>query len=209
MAHREIMIVRHGQAYNTVEPDGRRVVVDRSNPPLTPYGEAQAVAAAHPVAEFGPDVVVASPFLRASQTAFAYLSLTGSSGVADVRMSEHFVFEPLSHFQGVDLTDYRHRFGDQLRIEDNLADLSRFPHFPEADALVEERVADLFAQWQARSDWKRAAFYGHGATVGALARLLAPSSPFEPAHCSISHFVEESDGWKPVVLNGVDHLADL
>ncbi|WP_449371817.1 histidine phosphatase family protein [Arthrobacter psychrolactophilus] len=42
---REIMIVRHGESYNTVQPDGRREVRDASNPPLTPRGEAQAARA--------------------------------------------------------------------------------------------------------------------------------------------------------------------
>ena len=39
---REILLVRHGEAYNSVEPDGLREVSDRSNPPLTPRANKRA-----------------------------------------------------------------------------------------------------------------------------------------------------------------------
>lgn len=206
---REIIVVRHGEAYNTVEPDGQRPVSDRSNPPLTPPGEAQAAAAARRTAQFAPDVVVTSPFLRAAQTAFAALTLTGQVGAAEVRMGEHFVFQPLAAFRGLDLADYRARFGDRLAVDDDLATLDRFPRFPEAESAVTVRVADLVDQWLAREDWRRAAFYGHGATVGALARLLDPRAIFEPLHCSVTHLVEDAPGcWRAITVNDVSHLPD-
>ena len=65
---RRILLVRHGQAYNSIEPDGRREVVDRSNPPLTPTGEQQAGELAQLLADFAPDRVLCSPFLRVAQT---------------------------------------------------------------------------------------------------------------------------------------------
>lgn len=206
---REIVLVRHGEAYNTVEPDGQREVRDRSNPPLTPHGERQAAAAARDVARFAPEIVVTSPFLRAAQTAFACLELAGTTGTVDVRMSEHFVFEPLADFTGLDLDEYRARFGGRLTVPADLAELGRFPRFPEGWASVTARVSDLADEWFARTDWTRAAFYGHGATVSAFALLLDPGAAFEPSHASITHFVEQAPGsWRAAVMSGVGRLAD-
>ena len=204
---REIVLVRHGEAYNTVEPDGVREVRDRSNPPLTPRGEAPAAAAARRVAAIAPDVVVTSPFLRVAQTAFAYLGSVDVVGVADARMGEHFVFEPLASFRGVDLANYRDRFGASIDVDDELATLSRFPSFPEDEVSVTRRVSALVAPWLERNDWTRAAFYGHWATVLPFAQLLDPSLSFEPGHCSVTHLVEEGPGsWRAVLVNAQDHL---
>lgn len=204
---REIVLVRHGEAYNTVEPDGRREVRDRSNPPLTPHGEQQAAAAAQDVAQFVPDVVITSPFLRAAQTAFAYLELAGTTGTVDVRMSEHFVFAPLADFTGVDLDEYRARFDDRLPVPADLAGLAPFPRFPEPWSSVTSRVSDLVDDWFARTGWTRAAFYGHGATVSALALLLDPDAAFDPSHASITHLVEQThSSWRAVDVNRVGHL---
>lgn len=204
---REIILVRHGEAYNTVEPDGQREVRDRSNPPLTLRGERQAVAAAHEVARFAPDVVVTSPFLRAAQTAFAYLEIAGTAGTVDVRMSEHFVFDPLAEFGGLDLDEYRVRFGRRLPVPADLAGLAPFPRFPEAPPSVISRVSDLVDEWLARTDWASGVFYGHGATVSALARLLDPGVVGEPPHASLTHLIEQPSGsWRAVAVGRVDHL---
>ncbi|ROR96739.1 broad specificity phosphatase PhoE [Salana multivorans] len=207
---REIVMVRHGEAYNTAEPDGLREVRDHANPPLTPLGEAQAAAAARPVAELAPDAVVVSPFLRAAQTAFAHLGPSGSVGTVDVRMSEHFVFRPLADFAGLDLEDYRARFGDRLLVGSDLATAARFPRFPEDEASLAARATSLVTEWLARDDWRRLALYGHWATVVATARVLDPGLDFEPGHCSITRVVEDAPGrWRVVQLAGREHLAGL
>lgn len=194
---RELVIVRHGEAYNTARSDGEREVRDPSNPPLTARGEAQAAAAAHRVRSFGPEVVVTSPFLRAAQTAVAYLELAGATGTADVRLSEHFAFQPLAAFGGLDLEDYRARFGDRLRVDAALATPAPFPRFPETHEAVLTRTSAALEDWLAR-DWTRGAFYGHGATVGAILALLVPESTgVEPLHGSITRLVEQEPGtWR-------------
>ncbi|MFT3889359.1 MAG: histidine phosphatase family protein [Arachnia sp.] len=207
---REILLVRHGEAYNSLEPDGRREVRDPSNPPLTPLGEEQAAAAAREVALFAPDAVVVSPFLRTAQTAFAYLGPAGAVGEADPRMSEFFAFEPLAGFAGVDLADYAARFGDALRVDADLADLARFPVYPESDDELAARGAAVAADWLARDDWTRVAFFAHWATVVAVAQALDPTLSFEPGHCSLTRLVERAPGqWEAVSINQVDHLARI
>lgn len=204
---REIVLVRHGEAYNTVKPDGLRPVLDPANPPLTPRGEAQAVATALAMCRLVPDMILLSPFLRVAQTAFAYLCLSDTIGLVDVRLGEHFAFPSLKHFHGINLTDYRARFSDRLRFDADLATSQPFPRFPESDASVDTRVRSLFRDLVARKDWTRAGLYGHGATVGALSHEMDSRVAFAPRHCSITRFVEESRGvWRPLAVNDVSHL---
>ena len=208
---REVLVVRHGEAYNTVAPDGRRAVPDPSNPPLTPRGEAQAALVTPVVSAFAPDVAVCSPFLRAAQTGAAALADVVVPAELDARMCEHFVYDPMRTFDGIDLEDYRSRFDGLYAIDDALGDRASFPAFPEDDASVTRRITSLADAWRARRDWSRAVFVGHGATVSALVRVLVPSASVvapDVGHCSVTRLVERPDGaWDVVSLFDVAHLA--
>jgi len=210
---REVLIVRHGEAYNTVEPDGAREVVDPSNPPLTPRGEAQAALLGPVVSAFAPDVAVSSPFLRAAQTGAAALADVVVPAALDVRMCEHFLFEPLRAFDGIDLADYRARFGALYVVPDELAVRATYPGFPEDAASVARRVTGLADAWRSRGDWERAVFVGHGATVSALVAALVPSAAVvapDVGHCSVTRLVERPGGaWDVVSLFDVAHLREL
>lgn len=210
---REVLVVRHGEAYNTVEPDGAREVADPSNPPLTPRGEAQAALLAPVVSAFAPDVAVSSPFLRAAQTGAAALAEVVVPAVLDVRMCEHFLYEPLRAFGGIDLADYRARFGALYAVPDGLADRASYPAFPEDEGSVARRVGALADDWRARGGWERAVLFGHGATVSALVAALVPSVAVvapDVGHCSVTRLVERPDGeWDVVSLFDVGHLRDL
>ncbi|MFC8731001.1 histidine phosphatase family protein [Luteimicrobium sp. NPDC057192] len=208
---REVLVVRHGEAYNTVAPDGRRAVPDPSNPPLTARGEAQAALVATVVSAFAPDVAVSSPFLRAAQTGAAALADVVVPAELDVRLCEHFVYDPMRAFAGIDLADYRARFGGLYAIDDALGDRASYPPFPEDDSSVTRRIASLADGWRARHDWSRAVFVGHGATVSELVRALVPSASVvapDVGHCSVTRLVERPDGeWDVVWLFDVAHLA--
>lgn len=205
---RRILLVRHGQAYNSIEPDGRREVVDRSNPPLTPTGEQQAGELARLLADFAPDRVLCSPFLRVAQTLHLALDGTPVPARADVRLSEEFVFDSLADFSGADLADSAARFGDAIEFAPELGERASYPELPEAAALLRERLSDLLTETLADTGWNRVAFFGHGATVGGLARLLLPTADLgEPAHASVTEVVEASDGWEPVRIAQLDHLS--
>jgi len=210
---REIMIIRHGQAYNSVAPDGRRDVRDRTNPPLTPLGEAQAALAAEVVSEFAPQHVVVSPFLRVAQTALAYLHAIGAQGTLDVRMCEFFIYGSLKDFNGVDADHYAKLLGDALPVPEALTRRTGFPGFAETPEALVARIADLAADWTGRGDWRHMAFYGHGATVRGLIEALDASLTDQtavPPHCSVTRLVETAaGGWKAAQLVDVSHLAEL
>lgn len=205
---RGILLVRHGQAYNTVEPDGQRDVVDRSNPPLTIAGERQAGDLAPVLAEFAPDLVLCSPFLRVAQT--AHLALAGSAvpARADVRLSEEFVFDSLIGFTGADLVDAADRFGPTIAFAPELGRRTSYPRYPEPGELLRARVSSLLAETLDDAGLHRIAFFGHGATVTGLAALLLPDVAIpEPGHASVTELVETVDGWEPVRLSDVQHLG--
>ncbi|MEK6647896.1 MAG: histidine phosphatase family protein [Actinomycetota bacterium] len=64
-----IYFVRHGETILT--PDRKFSGSGEPNPPLTDEGQAQAVAVAAEVAKLTPEVLIASPLLRTTQTAQA------------------------------------------------------------------------------------------------------------------------------------------
>jgi len=210
---REVLVVRHGEAYNTVEPDGAREVADPSNPPPTPRGEAQAALLAPVVSAFAPDVAVSSPFLRAAQTGAAALAEVVVPAVLDVRMCEHFFYEPLDTFVGIDLADYRARFEALYEVAEDLAERATYPEFPEGEGSVARRVGALADDLRARGDWERVVLVGHGATVSALVAALVPSAAVvapDVGHCSVTRLVERPDGeWDVVSLFDVGHLRNL
>lgn len=210
---REILLVRHGEAYNTIRPDGRREVRDACNPPLTPLGEAQAARAADVVRVFDPQHVIVSPFLRVAQTALAYLKPAAAEGRFDVRLSEVFIFDALRTFDGVAAQYYAELLGPALPVLDELTQRSSFPAIPEPEEALKSRVAALSRQWLEQSGWDRLVFYGHGATVLALIEALAPElierSP-DAQHCSITRLAQTPSGaWAPSLLADVVHLAGV
>ena len=70
-----IYFVRHGETILT--PDRRFSGSGEPNPPLTEEGRAQAALAAEEVAKLNPEILIASPLLRAAQTAERIASATG------------------------------------------------------------------------------------------------------------------------------------
>lgn len=81
----KIIFVRHGQAEHNVLKMSSSA---RDKHPLTELGMQQAQAAAQELMKHDIDVVIASPILRAQQTAQAYLDLSGKDVIIDDRIAE-------------------------------------------------------------------------------------------------------------------------
>ncbi len=81
----KIIFVRHGQAEHNVLNMSSSALEKH---PLTALGEQQAQHAAQQLLQHTVDVVIASPILRARQTADAYTSLTNASYILDERVGE-------------------------------------------------------------------------------------------------------------------------
>jgi probable phosphoglycerate mutase len=80
-----LLVVRHRQSTYNVD----RVFTGRADPPLSDEGAATAAVLAARLAPMGFDAIVASPALRARQTADAVAAVSGLAVVTDDRLLEH------------------------------------------------------------------------------------------------------------------------
>lgn len=80
----KIYAARHGQTQWNVD----NIVCGRSDIPLTEEGEKQALALAEKAAGYGLDIIIASPMIRAQQTARAVADRCGIEVLTDERLIE-------------------------------------------------------------------------------------------------------------------------
>ena len=92
----KLYVARHGQTDWNVQ----NKVCGSTNRPLTDVGKEQAKALAERVKELDIDVIIASPMLRAMQTAGAVSLATGIPVMMDDRLREH----DYGEFEGFDRT---------------------------------------------------------------------------------------------------------
>ena len=90
----KLYVARHGQT----DWNSRNLVCGSTNLPLTEKGIEQAEALGERVKSLGIDVIIASPMIRAQQTAKAVSDATGLPIITDERLREH----DYGAFEGVD-----------------------------------------------------------------------------------------------------------
>ena len=90
----KLYVARHGQTQWNVE----NKVCGSTNIPLTEQGKEQAKALAERIKNLDIDVIIASPMLRAMQTAGAVSIATGIPVIMDERLREH----DYGEFEGFD-----------------------------------------------------------------------------------------------------------
>jgi len=207
----DLLIIRHGEAYNTAPHDGQRTVSDPANPPLTPLGERQAEELRSVLAEFAPDTIVVSPFLRAVQTVFPYLAAAAATPVrVEWRFGEIMTNPVFRQFRGIDLSDYRGRFSGRIPFPPALSGRAVFPEYPESPESVRNRVAALWRELDGPGGAPaRIACVGHGASLGALLTQLVPECAAETGHvnCGATHLRRGPSAWRPLFINRADHLT--
>ncbi len=90
----KLYVARHGQT----EYNSKNLVCGSTNLPLTELGKEQAKALAEKIKDKNIDVIIASPMIRAMQTAGAVSLATGIPVIMDERLREH----DYGAFEGVD-----------------------------------------------------------------------------------------------------------
>lgn len=90
----KLYVARHGQT----EYNSKNLVCGSTNLPLTELGKEQAKALAEKMTDKNIDVIIASPMMRAMQTAGAVSLATGIPVIMDERLREH----DYGAFEGVD-----------------------------------------------------------------------------------------------------------
>jgi broad specificity phosphatase PhoE len=174
-----VMLLRHG------EPDWAPEGASVPDPGLTPYGRAQARAAAERLAAEGVDAIYVSPYRRAQETAAPLASLTGLvphtlPGLAEISVAvdglsqeaaDRYFAEaarrPLAeHWEGwPDAESFRDFHARVTSALETL--LSRHGFRSRRDAQHD------FTQWDLDGEPSRIAIVGHGGTNSvALAHLL-------------------------------------
>ena len=206
-----LVLIRHGESNVTVN---RTIGGFRTCSGLSPLGRQQVERLRlrlEATGELGADVLIASNFARAIETAEILAPGFGGIPVAiDDGFGEH---DPGPEIDGMTFDEYVDRFGTP--------DWTGDPHqviFPggETTAQFHSRVEDALTRTVRAHRGKTVVVSCHGGVVDAAFRLLlrtAPTGLFElhTLNTSLTEFqpATAGDAWKLTRYNDAAHLADL
>ena len=182
------MLLRHGQTLMSVEKRYAGI----SDVPLTDVGLRQADAAAKRLASAELDVIVASPLLRARQTADA----VASSCVAELVIDEGFRETDFGAWEGLTFAEVRDRWPAELDAW--LADPSVAPPSGESFSAVQSRVSAALARALAAYPLRRVLVVSHVTPIKTLitTALGAPPAAMYRMHLDVA------------ALSEIDYYAD-
>jgi len=197
------LLLRHGQTPMSVQ----KRYAGRSDIPLTDVGLEQAAAAAKRLASAGIDVIVASPLLRARQTAGEVAATTGAPVVTD----EGFRETDFGAWEGLTFAEVRERWPAEVSAW--LADPAVPPPDGESFTQVSERVSAALQRVLADRAGQTVLIVSHVTPIKMLVTtaLLAPPAALYRMHLDLAALCEidwYADG--PAVLrsfNDTGHLA--
>ena len=197
------LLLRHGQTPMSVQ----KRYAGRSDIPLTDVGLQQAAAAAKRLASAGIDVIVASPLLRARQTAGEVAATTGAPVVTDDGFRE----TDFGAWEGLTFAEVRERWPAEVSAW--LADPAVPPPDGESFTQVSERVSAALQRVLADRAGQTVLIVSHVTPIKMLvtAALLAPPAALYRMHLDVAALCEidwYADG--PAVLrsfNDTGHLA--
>jgi len=182
------MLLRHGQTLMSVEKRYAGI----SDVPMTDVGLRQADAAAKRLASAELDVIVASPLLRARQTADA----VASSCVAELVIDEGFRETDFGAWEGLTFAEVRDRWPAELDAW--LADPSVAPPSGESFSAVQSRVSAALARALAAYPLRRVLVVSHVTPIKTLitTALGAPPAAMYRMHLDVA------------ALSEIDYYAD-
>ncbi|UIJ63768.1 histidine phosphatase family protein [Amycolatopsis acidiphila] len=206
-------LLRHGQSSGNVareeaEADGHQVIdiAERdADVPLTRLGEEQAAAAGDWVARHPVDLVVASPYVRAAETARLALAAAARQGAAVPRhpvVDERLRDRELGVLDLLTSKGVRERRPDELERKRRHGKFYYRPPGGESWADVVLRVRSLLRELQADAAGKRVLLVAHEMTVFTLRYLLEGIA--EPELLHIAACTEVANG----SITGWQHVAD-
>jgi probable phosphoglycerate mutase len=206
-----LVLIRHGESNVTVN---RTIGGFRTCTGLSPLGREQVGRLRHRLetsGELRADVLIASNFVRAIETAEILASVFGDISVGiDDGFGEH---DPGPDIDGMSFDEYVDRFGTP--------DWSGDPHqivFPGGETTAEfhVRVADALTRTVTAYVAKTVVVSCHGGVIDAAFRLLLQTEPtgsFElhTLNTSMTEFQPATSGkaWKLTRYNDAAHLAGL
>ena len=204
-----LILIRHGESNATVE---RRLAGFRTCSGLSPLGIEQSVRLRDRLAETGEvtaDLLIASTFPRAIETAEVIAPALGLEVVIDERFGEH---DPGPDLDGITFKGYIDQFG--------MPDWHGDPHlavFPGGETMAEfhHRVGAAISQTVADNPGKTMVVTCHGGVIDAAIRQLLKLSSrgsfeLQTLNTSLTEFVRSTpERWRFVRYNDAAHLAGL
>jgi broad specificity phosphatase PhoE len=180
----EFIFVRHGRTEGNV----RRVLVGRTDIALDDLGYRQAAAVAEHMGTLSrPDVVVASPLLRARETAQAIADHLDLPIAVEPELAEL----DFGHYEGWSFEDIR---AQQPEFAAQFADFDRDAFWPGGERLSEfhQRVMSVLSALATRYASHTAVAVTHGGVLGSMAAQLLGTPPndwsrYQIKNCSVTH----------------------
>ncbi len=205
MAHRTLWIARHGSRLDFVDPDWARVSVRIHDPPLSPQGILQARALARRLVNDPVDRVVASPFLRAVETAHLIaeeleLPVDIECGICEWLNPNWFSKMP----QWLPLAELADQFP---RINPDYTCIARPDEFESWDRMI-LRTGEVMRGLLARST-DNLLVVAHGASlIGCTYGLLGHQIDINADFCALVKLIDTPLGWNLALSGDTAHLQD-
>lgn len=194
-----ILVIRHGQPHDESESGGQ------GDPPLSELGQRQARAVGEFLKHEKIDHIVASPMVRAHQTALPLCELLGLEPELDD-----------------DLKEAGWQSGAYMRTEENLdffiQKINADPDYlytPEGRATFAERVMRAFTKIAVGNPGKTVAVFCHGMVTTSLIASVLRHQPephhLHPHYTGLTRIQASSSGkmWSLLSFNETMHLRDI
>jgi broad specificity phosphatase PhoE len=207
MTTTEIVLVRHGETQSNLE----QLLHGRTDVPLTPRGEWQALRVAQRVHEIGGAAALySSPLIRAHATALRISELIGLDPVLLADLTEyHF-----GDFEGVAFGSIRESHPELFMRAIDPTDIDfRFPN-GESRREFNERVRNSFDALVEQHAGERIVVVAHGGVIASAVGQLTGGNPndwekYLVKNCSVSHLELNGEAVARLICwNDALHLQD-
>lgn len=199
---RVLWLVRHGERRDEVDPKWAKNANRPYDPPLTDHGRWQAERIGERLRGQDIEVVYASPFLRAAETAHIVAGLLDCRVVVDHGLSEHLnpewfdiapsVLTPRKLAERFDTIDPTHT--SVLR-----------PNYPESDEEAASRTTRAVRRLLVDGP-ETSLFVGHSLTVDSVVSAFTGRNGVDTPVAGITRLASYPWGWDVDILADTSHL---
>jgi probable phosphoglycerate mutase len=203
----EVLLLRHGATADAVPGKPFALSADgHGDPPLSPQGEEQALAAGARLAQEPPSLLTTTTLRRTAQTAAPLVAATGLQPLVVPELRE-------VHLGDWEAGEWRIRMANADPIAMRVLTEQRWDFIPGAEdheAFAARVRAGVHKVAAAAGLGQRAVAVVHGGVIGELCRQATDSRPFAFIHaenCSLTRLIVWEDGG--VTLQGFNDTAHL
>lgn len=201
----EILFVRHGESMPARMDQPFTLLDGHGDPPLSPAGEAQALAVGDRLADVGINAVYTSTLQRTAQTAAPLCARLGLTPRVEPDLRE----VHLGEWEG---GEFRKRVADMDPIAVRMWTEERWDVIPGAEPSDEfaKRVRGAVERIAAAHPGQRVAAFAHGGVIGQVVSIATDARGFSFVGCDnggITHVVVVEGRWIVRCFNDTSHLG--